>query len=127
MNRFLCVLLLLFIVACVNKDKPPSGILLPDSMRNVMWDMIQADQYAKQFLEKDTSRVRVKDSSIKIYQGVLDLHHITQEEFRKSYRYYLTRPDLNKIIYDSLSAQITRQRHEQTFPTQKKPMVQIAK
>jgi len=52
-------------------------------------------------LNKD-SIDRVAESS-KIYGQVFQVHHITKEEFDKSYSYYREHPELMRILLDSLS------------------------
>jgi hypothetical protein len=106
----------LFFAACISKNNPPRGIIQKDTMKNILWDMIQADQYSKLFLVKDSCTINVKDETIKLYQQVFQIHHITKEEFDKSYQYYLTHQDLNKLIFDSLSLQIIRERHQPNQP-----------
>jgi hypothetical protein len=112
MNKVNCVICFLFFAACISKNNPPRGIIQKDTMKNIMWDMIQADQYAKLFLVKDSCSINVQDETIKLYQQVFQIHHITKEEFDKSYQYYLAHQDLNKLIFDSLSVQIMNERHQ---------------
>ena len=81
-------------------------------MQHILWDLIQADQYAKQFLLKDSSKKNIRVETIKLYQEVLQIHHITKDQFKKSYQFYLTRPDLTKNIFDSLAASGNRRRKE---------------
>jgi len=118
-----CIIFFLFFTACIGKNNPPSDIIQKDSMKSVMWDMIQADQYAKQFLAKDSSKINVKEETIKLYQQVFQIHHITKNEFEKSYQYYLAHQDLYKIIFDSLAVQNMRQQHQPTIlPAIKHPL-----
>ncbi|SRR5579871_277916 len=127
MRIFGCIIGILLIASCVNKDNAPSGILSRDSMKNIMWDMIQADQYSKQFLQKDSAKINVRQETLKLYQQIFDLHHVTKDEFNKSYQYYLTRPDLNKMIFDSLSAEIVRERHQSYISPKAKPILKQIK
>jgi len=65
----------------------------------------------------DTSGRKKDTTSLKLFatqafQQVFNLHHITKEEFYKSYRYYEEHPDKNNILMDSLSAYAGRQRQE---------------
>jgi Domain of unknown function (DUF4296) len=75
----------------------------------VMWDMIQADRFASQFLGKDSLQ-HVKTETFKLYEEVFQLHKITKDEFVHSYKFYLSRPDINKVLFDSLSSWSNRQR-----------------
>jgi hypothetical protein len=128
MRNIISAFCILFFAACANNTKPPGGIIQPDTMRNVMWDMIQADQYAKQYLVNDSSKFNVKAETIKLYEQVFLIHHITKEQFDKSYQYYITHEDQNRIIFDSLSAQNLRQRHQPVpLPRLTKPSLKVIK
>ena len=96
---------------CSNKNRVPSGILDRDEMEGVLWDIIQADRFAAQFLNKD-SALNIQDEKFKMYEQIFQLHDITREEFIKSYRFYLTRPDISRVMFDSMSVRSTRQRDE---------------
>jgi hypothetical protein len=90
-------------VSCRNNEKIPSHILPPEKMQPVMWDMIRADQFLADYVfSRDTTLSR-KEESIQLYREILALHGLTQEQFRESYYYYRSRPDLLRVIMDSLS------------------------
>jgi hypothetical protein len=106
-------LLILFLaVSCTNKDSLPRGIIPKDKMEKILWDMIMADQYSTQYLVRDSARKNPKMETMKLYAEVFQIHHVSKEEFQKSFSYYLGRPDLTKIMFDSLSAQSNRHREE---------------
>jgi hypothetical protein len=111
--RFLFLLLFIFFAAsCINKDKVPDGVIVRDSMPRLLWDVIVADQYSKQYLLKDSSKTNTRLETMKLYQQVFQIHHTTRDQFEKSYQYYISRPDLMKIIFDSLSVYSNKQRTE---------------
>jgi hypothetical protein len=102
--------------ACSNDKSIPSGILSQDKMTGVLWDMIEADQYA-QTIAKDTAFVDSADLNLKLenlrlYEQVFQLHHVTRDEFRKSYKYYMDHPDLTQVLFDSLITKGNRLRTE---------------
>ena len=106
-------LLIFLFIACTNKDKIPSDVLSRDEMEKVMWDMIQADRFSSQFLERDSvARKNIKTETLKLYERVFQIHKITREEFVHSFKFYLSRPDLNKVLFDTLSARANRRRAE---------------
>lgn len=105
----LCVVL---IAGCSDKDKVPSGVLDKEEMGNVLWDMMQADQYATNYLVKDSSKVNVKMETLKLYEEVFRLHKLTRDEFRKSFQYYQDHPDITRTMFDSLIAKGNRLRSE---------------
>ena len=106
-------LVLLAGTGCADKDRVPSGILPLSKMQTVMWDMIQADQYAALSVAKDSStHVNTKAETLKLYEEVFRLHEVSREEFHKSYQYYLDHPELNQQLFDSLISQGNRLRTE---------------
>jgi hypothetical protein len=54
----------------------------------------------------------VKKETFANYERVFKVHHVTKEEFFKSYNYYLQHPDKNKILMDTVVAYANRQRAE---------------
>ncbi len=104
--------LLLLLAGCIDKDATPSGIIRKDTMQRVIWEMVQAEQYAKQYLARDSSHMNLRDSTNKLYQEVFQIHHITKDQFEKSYQYYLGRPDLIKSMFDTIVNRSNSQRVE---------------
>ncbi|MDF2189386.1 DUF4296 domain-containing protein [Paraflavitalea sp. CAU 1676] len=113
-----CFYLLVFTViglavACSNKNKIPSDVMAQDKMEKVMWDMIQADRFSSQFLERDSvAKKNIKVENLKLYEQVFQHHKISKDEFLRSFQFYLSRPDLNKPIFDTMSARADRRRAE---------------
>lgn len=104
--------LLLTGIGCSDKNSVPSGILSREKMENVLWDMIQADQYSTLYLAKDSAHINTKMENLRLYEQVFRLHQVTREEFRKSYQYYLDHPALNQVLFDSLISRGNRLRTE---------------
>ena len=136
-----CLVILLTGVGCADKQSVPSGILPLNKMQSVMWDMVQADQYAALAVAKDSvakgsiakdsivkgstpkdstakdsavhiARVNVRAETLKLYEEVFRLHDVSREEFSKSYQYYLAHPELNQMLFDSLISLGNRLRTE---------------
>lgn len=100
-------------VACTNKNKIPSDVMKQDKMEAVMWDMILADRFSSQFLERDSvAKKNIKTENLKLYERVFQVHHISKDEFIRSFNFYLSRPDLNKVIFDTMVARADRRRAE---------------
>lgn len=112
MKGWLFILGLMFFAACTNTTKVPEGIYPREKMENVLWDMIIADRFSAQFLLKDSSKIDVKLETMKMYNQVFKMNNTTHEEFVKSYKYYLNRPDLTKTIFDSLASRANKNRDE---------------
>lgn len=104
----ICCLLL---VACSDKTSVPFGILPVDKMAPIFWDMVEADQYATMLL-KDSAHADPKMERLRLYEQVFLSHGISREKFEKSYNYYKEHPEINQILYDSLTSQGNRYRTE---------------
>jgi hypothetical protein len=102
-----CIFLL---AACKDDDSIPKGIIAKDNMGKILWDMIEADQYSIQYLTKDSARKTLKAETMKLYEEIFRIHHISKEEFQKSFQFYTSHPDITKTMFDSLSARANRQR-----------------
>ena len=90
MNRLIGLLFFCFLLSCANRDAIPSGIIPKNEMEKVLWDMIQADQFSKQFIARDSVKRKNLDSeTMKLYNEVFQIHHITKDEFQKSYQFYI--------------------------------------
>lgn len=106
MSRFIIGLFLVFLItAC--KDNIPKNILRPKEMGAVLWDVFRADEMATIYANKD-SLYKKTDKRNELYQTVFQVHHISKEEFEKSFQFYQSRPDLLKPILDSLQSQTNR-------------------
>ena len=95
------ILLVTLVFSCVRNNKIPKEILSQNEMRKVMWDMMRADAYVTDFIMKDSSCNQKTESAI-LYEKIFQIHSTTQETFRKSLVFYESRPDLFKVIADSL-------------------------
>ena len=102
--------LVVFLFGCTNTTKTPAGIVSSQKMEAILWDLIQADRFSTLFLVKDSTEVNVNLENIKLYQRVFDIHKISKDDFIKSYKFYLGRPDLTKVIFDSIAVKAERQR-----------------
>jgi hypothetical protein len=102
------------LVSCTDKDRIPKGVLGKEKMQQVLWDMIQAERYREIFIV-DSSK-NLKTETFKLYAQVFELNKITKDEFVKSYKFYMSRPDIAKDMFDSLATQANRRREELNKP-----------
>ncbi|TCJ17743.1 DUF4296 domain-containing protein [Flaviaesturariibacter flavus] len=93
----LCVLLL----ACKKKDKRPADVLPPQAMSRVLRQVFLADEWVAVRSERDTS-VKAFPSNIALYRGIFRKEAITEEQFRKSLRWYQDHPVELKPVMDSM-------------------------
>jgi len=116
------LLLLISFFSCSEKNQK-KDILPEKEMREVMWDMIRADQYVAAFLLKDSTHTK-RDESIRLYEDIFHIHKITREEFKASFDYYSSRPDLFRPITDSLAKRKIESPHlRPTHPVRKDSLV----
>jgi hypothetical protein len=102
------------LVSCTDKDKTPPGVLPKDKMQNVLWDVIQAERFRETFI-RDSSK-DLKAETFKLYAQVFEIHKVTKDEFVKSYKFYMSRPDIARDMFDSLATQANRRREEMYKP-----------
>jgi len=111
-------LLFTLFFSCSEKEQK-KNILPQNEMRDVMWDMMRADQYVAGYLPKDSVHNK-KDRSIGLYEEILHIHKITREQFKTSFDYYSSRPDLFRPIIDSLAKRKIESSHVRpTHPVRK--------
>ncbi|MBM3915613.1 MAG: DUF4296 domain-containing protein [Sphingomonadales bacterium] len=91
------------LMVCCSDKKVPSGVLPPDKMQEVVWDMMRADQFVVGFVLPKDSSLQRETEKIKWYNRVLAIHKVSERQFKESFRYYQTRPDLMAVIMDSIS------------------------
>lgn len=118
MNRLLLVCLSAIVccmVSCTDKDKIPKGVLGKEKMQKVLMDMIQVERYRDGFIVYDSSKDQ-KTETFKLYAQVFELNKISKDEFIKSYRFYMSRPDIAREIFDSLSSQAAKLRESLNKP-----------
>lgn len=113
MTRLLISLLcFIWFSACTDTTKVPSDILPQKKMERVMWDMVKADRFANGFYPQPPDPRYSKENAFKAYDGVFKIHGITKNEFLKSYKFYLGRPDLSRVMFDSITSRAERSRSE---------------
>lgn len=102
----LSILLVVLFIAC--SDKQTQGVVLPpEKMKKVLFDIIRTDEYVNNYLINDTT-VNLQKERVKLYEKVFVLHKTDHKSFYSSYKYYQQHPDLNKQLFDSLSAYANR-------------------
>ncbi|RYY53193.1 MAG: DUF4296 domain-containing protein [Chitinophagaceae bacterium] len=102
MKTFIAALLVFILAACSDKPATPAGVLPPEKMKLVMYDMMRTGEFLSGYvLYKDTSVNKVGES-MKWYQKVWDIHKITEADFRKSYDWYQKNPQMMAAVMDSV-------------------------
>ena len=108
------------ILGCSEKRKSAVEIIPKNKMTKIVWDVIQVDEFAAAYLTKD-STIDIKTERMKLYAKVFQLHKISNEEFSTSFKYYSGRPDLMKVLFDTLGARAERERKNVYTPKPLQP------
>ena len=111
MRVFIFVLLLAIFAACGNNTEVPPDIIPGKKMEIILWQLMQSDEYVNIQLKKDSTK-KNRPEKLKIYQQVFDLNGTSMSEFKKSYQYYMSHPDIAKVMFDSMAARANTLRIE---------------
>jgi hypothetical protein len=103
---FLLFLCLIF-SSCHTRDELPEGILAPEKMQIVFWDYLRSDIYAEDFLKADSS-LNIQKESAALQKELFEKHHVSRDDFFRSYRYYSDHPELMRNMLDSMVARQQR-------------------
>jgi hypothetical protein len=103
-------MLLFQLSGCRGKDDIPADLLTPSKMRNVMWEIFQADYYSEQFVRKDSLRDAVLENA-GMQDRIFRRHGVSRKQYEDSYRFYSGHPDLMKALMDSITASGEHQRN----------------
>jgi hypothetical protein len=127
MKRLFGLIFIFFVFSCVDRTGIPDDIIPMESMQKIMADIILANNYSSDFLQKDTTKKDKVQANQDLMAIVFKIHHTTAADFKKSLVFYESRPDLSKKIFDSLEAYNSRHRKDDykpgaTHPVKKPPL-----
>lgn len=100
---------LIFIFIGCSKSPVPKDILAVDKMQKVVYELMQVDEYLNSSVTEDTA-VGIKMKRSIYYDQVFKSNSTNRKEFYTSYKYYQQHPDMQKILFDSLSAKTGRRK-----------------
>ncbi len=104
---FFYIILLIF-VSCSGKDRIPEGVIQFKEMQNILWDITRAQVLSAELARKDSTINEIAE--IKVLDAkIFALHHISENDFTKTYNWYTNHPDILRNVFDSLSAQNQRE------------------
>ena len=108
MKVFVTGMITIFLAGCTNTTQVPGDILSKNKMEVILWDMLQAERFNSLFQIKDSASKNIELEKFKLYEQVFAIHKTSKDEFIKSYKYYLSRPDMAKVMFDSITAKAER-------------------
>lgn len=112
-TSLLILLFFITITGCKSRNSVPHGIIPRDKMQMILWDMIRADEFLTAFVLNKDSSLDKKAESIRLYEQVFRIHHISRDEFQKSFLFYRSHPKVLKVMMDSLYAKQLNPPHKQ--------------
>jgi len=111
MTRFIYPVLFVCVMsACSSSDSIPNGVLAPEKMKIVMFDVLRAQELANLKYGWDTTTMNTNMPVM--LQQVFDIHKISKDDFYTSFRYYEAHPDKNKELFDSLGTYTDRAKQD---------------
>jgi hypothetical protein len=116
MIRLIILLLVLgSMISCGNKDKRPSGILAPEKMQAVLWDVIKAEAFTTEYIKKDSAK-NAEEENLKLQQEIFAIHKISKADFYNRYDYYRSHTTEFKIMLDTMVARAERDKLKNAAP-----------
>lgn len=110
MSRFFFLFAVLFLLfSCSGKQRIPSGILPPEKMKNVLWDVLEAQSLTNELAAHDTS-INKQASLDWLTNEALKINHTDSVNYNRSYNWYAAHPEIMKVFLDSLYEQKQREK-----------------
>jgi hypothetical protein len=98
------------LLGCKDGDKLPSGILKPEKMETVMWDVVRADVFTGEYIKADSGK-NLAQENIRLQKKIFAINNTTREEYYNSYEYYKSKPDMMRALLDTMVARVNRSRN----------------
>lgn len=114
--RIIAVILIVVILVACNSKRAPKGILEPEPMQAVLWDMFMAGEFLQGYVLLQDTGIHKLVKSDQVYNKVLALHKIDRETFDKSMNWYRQHPQMMKEVLDSIAAQNKEKSDQQSLP-----------
>jgi len=102
---------LLVLASCGSKNKVPAEIMQPAKMQKILWDVVRSQALAAEEARKDSTINEIAQTKV-LVQKAFKIHDVTSDEYRKSYKWYTSHPNIMKVLLDSLSNQIQQENQE---------------
>jgi hypothetical protein len=99
--------LLLIIYSCSNVGKVPSEVIQQEKMGVILFELALAEGYLENYPFRDTTVNRDSMLTIEL-DKVLAIHKVSQKEFRDSYKFYKSHPQIFKVMTDTVYNRVQR-------------------
>lgn len=121
MRHYIVVFHLLFVCAC-SSSPVPRGVLLPERMKTIVFDLIRTDEFLNSFISKN-STVDIRKKRSILYNQVFKVNNTSKDEFFSSYKYYQQHPDIQKNLFDSLYQDLNNKKIDKDTAKVVKPIL----
>jgi len=117
-NGIYIIIISAVMAGCSQSEKIPAGILQPEALKKVFFDLYLADAVNTERKLRDTA-FQLQSGNHRDFIRVLELHGLNREAFQKNLDYYKKHPKLLKQVTDSLAAYAARRSAEVLTDTTK--------
>jgi hypothetical protein len=102
MRCLLTLMIVMVLAGCKDQDALPAGVLPQEKMKLVMYDMMRSGEFLSGYVLYKDETVDKTGESMKWYNKVWQMHHITEDQFRQSYKWYREHPKQMEQVMDSV-------------------------
>jgi Domain of unknown function (DUF4296) len=104
-----CTCFILF--SCGSKNSIPSGIIKPEKMQLVLWDIMRADALAAERVKKDSNKNTSRQNTL-LQKNIFAYYEISREKYTRSIEFYKSHPSIMRVLLDSLTLKVQKERPE---------------
>jgi hypothetical protein len=117
MRRLIIIFFVLCaVIACGDADRVPRGVLSKEEIGSILLDMTMADALSNEVGEGHMMPVTdsVRQGKLKVYyKQILELHHVSVDQFMRSYEFYESHPNRLKEVYALMLTEAGKRKAEQ--------------
>jgi hypothetical protein len=105
-------------MACVQPNEVPDDVIPEDKMIQVLTDvhLLEGAHMSTQFINIDS----VRDVTAAGYNTIFKKYGITEQEYKKSWEFYMRNPDIADPLYEKVIENINILQNESLKKSQKK-------
>jgi hypothetical protein len=108
-KRSILLVLSIILMSCGNKNSTPPGVLKPDKMQAVLWDIIRADAFTTLHIKTSVPGIATAEDA-KLQKQVFAIHGLSKDDFYRSYDYYKAHAGLMRTVLDSMINKANREK-----------------
>lgn len=106
--KYTIFIIILLAWACKD-DKLPANVLPPEKMEAVLIDVLLAESFSESYLVADTT-IKLPQAYGKELDKVLAIQNISQKQLMESIDHYKAKPEVFKVIMDTVNTRIQREK-----------------